>query len=172
MPIPIGFDKPSATLYLRALRIADGLTRARTHGLMSAPDTAAAIRDAVRAGDDDWAWRMLLQGRDHLRLMLGEHPEAIGAWEAIPKSTGQVEWDTLLAAITRQTLSEGAAAMPDWTDPSSLDTPWMPEHPLLTADEVIARTPNFPAKSSDLRSGDVLTKRGLSRLSVGFPPTG
>ncbi len=134
---------PSATLYLRALRIADALAQGHANGLMSAPDAAKAIGDALDAGDEDWAWRMLLQGRDHLRLVLSEHQDAVASWEATPKSTGRTEWDILLAAITRREFARSAAPTPEWANPDPLARPWIPEHPFLTSDEVIEQTPEF-----------------------------
>ncbi|WP_432489372.1 helix-turn-helix domain-containing protein [Kineococcus sp. SYSU DK018] len=77
-----GTVAPSARTLLRAHRLAHALATTHEHGLMSAPTTATAIRHHLRADQPEWAWRMLLQGRDHLRLLLhqaqdtprGPHP--------------------------------------------------------------------------------------------------
>ena len=39
---------------------------------MSAPVTAAAMREYFLAGEVEWIWRMLLQGRDHLAAIIDE----------------------------------------------------------------------------------------------------
>jgi transcriptional regulator with XRE-family HTH domain len=92
-----GKTKPSAQFCLRAGRIGHALHEARGRRLMTAPAAAAAIREAA---DEDWAWKMLLQGRDHLRLMLTRRDGSEAAWEAAPATTGEAGFDTLLAVLT------------------------------------------------------------------------
>src|SRR5437899_13014914 len=58
-----GKTKPTAQFFLRAQRIARALKAANDYRIMTAPATATSIREAT---DEDWAWRMLVQGRDHL----------------------------------------------------------------------------------------------------------
>ncbi|WP_432574032.1 hypothetical protein [Kineococcus sp. SYSU DK005] len=80
-----GTVSPAARTLLRAHRLAHALAATRERGLMSAPATATAIRHHLRTGDEPWAWRMLLQGRDHLRLLL-HHSLAHQAPEAAPEA--------------------------------------------------------------------------------------
>jgi hypothetical protein len=47
----------------------------------SAPVTAKIIRGT---DDEDWSCRMLLQGRDHLRMLLEDGDAALAGWEAAP----------------------------------------------------------------------------------------
>ena len=107
-----GRTKPSAAFCFRARRIARALRTARCSRLMSAPSTATAICDAE---DESWAWRMLLQGRDHLRLMLERADGSAATWEAVPSSTGIPGFDALLAALARREFEHASVEPPAWT---------------------------------------------------------
>jgi transcriptional regulator with XRE-family HTH domain len=135
-----GRTKPTAAFCIRAQRIAEGLAAARRIRVMSAPATAKIIRDA---DDEDWAWRMLLQGRDHLRMLLEDDDPALSGWEAAPPTTGSAGFDTVLAVLARREFSEAGREPPAWCRPGRLPEPWIPDHPLLTREQVIARTPAF-----------------------------
>jgi hypothetical protein len=139
-----GSTRPSGHFCMRARRLADALRAAEGVGLMSAPATGAAIEGYLRAGEPDWAWRMLLQGRDHLQLMLSKQDEElIGSWEAAPASTGSCEFDALLAALTLHEFETAGIAGPEWTRVEPLSEAWFLEHPFLTRDRVIAKTPQW-----------------------------
>lgn len=142
-----GQTRPSAYFVVRAGRLGRGLGAAAERGLMSAPTTALAMREQLLAGATDWAWRMLLQGRDHLTLMLStsdEHPALLAAWEAAPSSTGWVEWDSLLAAVVSHEYDEVGRRAPEWTTTAPLLTEaWIPAHPFLDAKRVRAQTPDW-----------------------------
>ncbi|MEV4266403.1 helix-turn-helix transcriptional regulator [Kribbella sp. NPDC049584] len=135
-----GRTKPTAQFVMRAGRIAHALHEAREHRIMTAPATATAIREAT---DDDWAWRMLLQGRDHLRLLLRRQDGSEAAWEAAPGPTGQAGFDTLLAALAAHEFEAAGEKPPDWTNVEALRDPWIPEHPFLDHDEIIEQTPEY-----------------------------
>jgi transcriptional regulator with XRE-family HTH domain len=135
-----GKTRPTAVFCFRAQRIAQGLAAARRARVMSAPVTAKIIRDA---DDEDWAWRMLLQGRDHLRMLLEDGDDAVCAWEAAPPSTGSAGFDTLLAVLARREFDRAGVRPPAWCEPERLSEPWIPDHPFLTRDEVLARTPEY-----------------------------
>lgn len=136
-----GKTKPSAQFLIRAQRIARGFAKARSRRLMTARDTSAAI---FHSADDDSAWRMLLQGRDHLRLALSsEDHDVEAAWEGAPGSTGGRGFDTLLAALVEKEFDDAGEEAPAWAHPERLPTPWIPEHPFLDSDEVRDRTPEY-----------------------------
>ncbi|MBL7488908.1 helix-turn-helix transcriptional regulator [Frankia sp. AgB1.9] len=135
-----GRTRPTAAFCFRARRIAEGLAAARRTRVMSAPVTAKIIRDAE---DEDWAWRMLLQGRDHLRMLLEDGDAAVSSWEAVPPSTGSAAFDTLLAVLTRREFDAAGIEAPVWCRPKRLPEAWIPRHPFLTHVEVIAKTPEF-----------------------------
>ena len=137
-----GGTRPSAQFCMRAKRLAGSLAAASASGLMSAPATAAALREQLHLGDREWGWRMLLQGRDHLRLMLEKQDEElIGSWEAAPDTTGSSEFDTLLGALARHEFDAAGRSAPEWTRMDPLAEPWLPEHPFLDAERVVAMTP-------------------------------
>ncbi|GAA0608927.1 helix-turn-helix transcriptional regulator [Kribbella sandramycini] len=138
-----GKTKPTAQFFLRAGRIASALQAAREYRILTAPATAAAIREAT---DVEWAWRVLLQGRDHLRLLLARHDGAEAAWEAAPATTGQTAFDTLLATLTAREFAAAGEDPPTWTEVEPLAEPWIPDHPFLSRDEIIAQTPDYLAR--------------------------
>ena len=126
-------------------RIARALHAAREYRIMTAPATATAIREA---GDHDWAWRMLLQGRDHLRLLLRRHDGSEAAWEAAPSTTGHAGFDTLLAVLTAHEFEAAGEEPPEWTRVKPLADPWIPDHPFLDRDEIIQQTPEYLAQAN------------------------
>lgn len=137
-----GTTRPSAHFCMRAQRLAQALRAAALRGLMSAPDTAAEMRTYLRSGDREWAWRMLLQGRDHLRLVLDQQDdELLGSWEAAPSTTGSPEFDALLAALARHEFEATDRPAPEWTAIEPLPQPWAPEHPFLSPERARAKTP-------------------------------
>jgi len=138
-----GRTKPTAQFFLRAGRLAHALHAAREYRIMSAPATAAAIREA---SDEEWAWRMLLQGRDHLRLLLRRHDGSEAAWEAAPGTTGEPGFDTLLAVLTAHEFKAAGQDPPEWSKVEPLADPWIPEHPFLDPDEIIQQTPDYLAR--------------------------
>lgn len=90
--------------------------------------TAAEIADDIRHelgnGDDIMALRMLMDGVNQL-------PDAYAAGEldvtlAEPPSTGDLRWDTLLAAAIRYRLHRMGLHPPRWTFKEPLPTFWWP----------------------------------------------
>lgn len=139
-----GTTRPSAQFCMRAQRLAHSLTAAGALGLMSAPATAAALQEQLNFNDRGWAWRMLLQGRDHLQMMLEKQDdELLGSWEAAPSSTGSIEFDTLLAALAKHEFEIAGRIAPDWARIDPLPEPWIPEHPFLSPERAIAKTPEW-----------------------------
>ncbi|MFC9687251.1 helix-turn-helix domain-containing protein [Kribbella sp. NPDC056951] len=140
-----GRTKPTAQFFLRAGRIARALQAAHEYRIMTSIDTATAIREAR---DEDWAWRMLLQGRDHLRLLLGRRDGSEAAWEAAPTTTGRAGFDTLLAVLTAREFQAAGEDSPQWTKVEGLADPWVPAHPFLEYDEIIEQTPDYLADAN------------------------
>lgn len=141
---------PSAAFYLRALRLADLLKAARERGWMTPPSAAREISHALRRGDDLWALKMTLQGRDHLRELLRAGDSASGAWNAEPRTTGDRGWDALLAALTEREFDQAGREAPRWADADDLRLgerdEWVLPSLLFTADEVRAMTPEWLAR--------------------------
>ena len=112
---------------------------------MSAPVTAAAMREYFLSGGVAWIWRMLLQGRDHLAFIAEERDQVLlDAWEAEPGTVGSVKWEqTLLAAVAAHELEAAGLQAPAWSLREPLADPWMPAHPFLSPDRVRAQTPEW-----------------------------
>lgn len=145
-----GKTVPSAAFYLRALRLADGLKTARERGWMTPQSAAREIRRALGEGDDLWALKMTLQGRDHLRELLRTNDTAGSAWTAAPRTTGDRKWDALLAALTEREFDEADREPPCWTEADGArlgeQDEWVLPSLLLSADEVRAATPQWLAE--------------------------
>lgn len=137
-----GTTQPTAQFLVRAVRLSRALQAARDAGVMSAPATALAIRKHHLTGEITWMWRMLLQGRDHLRFALeAGDQELIDAWEAQPTLIDAAQWDALLAALARHEHDRAGIEPPAWTRTEPLAEPWTPEHPFLSPARVKAQTP-------------------------------
>ena len=145
-----GRTVPSAAFYLRALRLAAALESARDSGWMTPVSTAREIRNALRAGDDVWAWKISLQGRDHLRELLRTDDAASDAWTASPRTTGDRRWDALLAALTRHEFTTAGRQAPAWrTHPARRvhrDEEWVLPSLLFDEPQVRVATPNWLAE--------------------------
>jgi transcriptional regulator with XRE-family HTH domain len=145
-----GKTMPSAAFFVRAQRLASGLTAARDRGWMTPQSTAKAISRAARSGDDLWALKMALQARDQLRELLRTDDPAVVAWSAAPRSTGDRRWDALLAALARHEFERAGRESLRWAARSSLrlgaDEEWTLRSLLLDDDEVRAATPVWLAE--------------------------
>ena len=137
---------PSATLFLRARRLARAMREARGRGLMTAPQAASEIAQALREDDETWAFKMALQGRDHLHVIFETLPALAAAWEARPRSSGSAAWDTLLAALTAHEFAAHARPAPEWTEGRRLDKPWVLDSPRLDEQQIRERTPDWLAE--------------------------
>jgi len=111
--------------------------------------TAAAMREYFLAGETEWIWRMLLQGRDHLAAVAAERDQVLlDSWEAGPGTVGSAEWDALLAAVVAHELEAAGLEAPAWSLREPLADPWMPEHPFLSPDRVRAQTPGWLSRQN------------------------
>ena len=145
-----GRTVPSAAFYLRALRLAAALESARDSGWMTPMSTAREIRLALHQGDDVWALKIALQGRDHLRELLRTDDATSDAWTASPRTTGDRRWDALLGALTRHEFMTVGRQAPTWTTRPARhlnrDDEWVLPSLLLDEPEVRATTPNWLAE--------------------------
>ncbi len=145
-----GNTVPSAAFYLRALRLAASLKAAQERGWMTPQSATREIHRALRKGDDLWALKMTLQGRDHLRELLRANDKASGAWTAAPRTTGDRKWDALLAALTEHEFDAADREPPSWADAHDkrLGKPdeWVLPSLLFDEAEVRAMTPNWLAE--------------------------
>lgn len=144
-----GGTVPSASWYLRAVRLGRALETARLGSWLTSIDVAGAVRRALVEGDAGWALRLVLQCRDDLRAALDDHgnaEEVCGAWEAAPPAIGVAAWDRLLAAVIGFEFETRGLALPGWTrlpDPGSAS---VFGSPFFTDQEVRALTPPWLAE--------------------------
>lgn len=141
-----GKTMPTAAFYLRARRIAASLRGAGERGWMTSLQASRAISSAIAEGDELWAYKMSLQARDHLHEILATDQDLSGAWEAAPGSTGQIEWDVFLGALTAHAFEVAGEEPPRWTRGLELDHEWLLASPLLDDDEVRRETPRWLAR--------------------------
>lgn len=140
-----GQVSPSARFFVHARRVGEALGElARLH-LLSAPALGVALRDALSDNDDDWAFRLLMQGRDHLRFVLARHLDLRAGWAAAPLTTGRGEWDTLTAAVVGHEFTSAVLEPPPWTRHEPLTLAWSLPSALLAPHEVRAATPAWLA---------------------------
>jgi transcriptional regulator with XRE-family HTH domain len=140
-----GQVSPSARFFVHARRIGEVLGQlARLH-LLSAPALGVALRDALSDNDDDWAFRLLMQGRDHLRLVLAQHLDLTSGWAAAPLTTRRGEWDTLTATVVGHEFTSAGLEPPAWTQREPLPHAWSYPSALLSPDEVRVATPAWLA---------------------------
>lgn len=142
-----GHTDPSATFVARAIRIGQALGEAGSAGWMTPLSTADAVRSELVRGDQTWALKMTLQGRDDLRGMLARDLVCAAAWEARPGTTGSTVWDRILAAVTAHELTTAGYQAPAWTAGQPTSPEWMLRNPFLTEDRTRDQTPSWLAES-------------------------
>ncbi len=106
----------------------------------SAADLALDIKREVENHDDITAIRLLMDGVNRLpdAAAHGQLAEALQE----PASTGDIRWDTLLAASIRYRLHSMGERAPEWTFKQPLDRFWFPiRGGFLKAYNDMARTP-------------------------------
>jgi transcriptional regulator with XRE-family HTH domain len=145
-----GTTVPSAAFFLRALRVAASLKAAGSRGWMTPQSTSREISRALRKGDELWALKMTLQGRDHLRELLRRDDGAGQAWATAPRSTGDARWDALLAALTEHEFEAAGRTPPHWADAKDkrleAHVEWVLPSLLFDEAEVRAATPAWLAE--------------------------
>lgn len=109
-----GRTMPTAEFYLRALELAENLRAAHERGWMTPHSVTREVRRGLRDGDETWALKMVLQGRDHLKELLRRGDRAVGAWCGGPRSTGSRQWDAFLGAVVHHEFEAAGQQPPDW----------------------------------------------------------
>jgi hypothetical protein len=91
------------------------------------PDaTAAEVDDALDAGDGDWAFKLIVQARDHLATMLNTDDPAADAWLVRSRSISDARYDALLAALVAHEFEQhDTVRTPEWTMTPPLHPDWI-----------------------------------------------
>lgn len=125
-----GRTTPSADILLRMYRIArEATTDGR--GWPTAAQTAAQMNGALERGQDDWAYRLMLEGRDRLLRL---DPEQRASWAETEPGITDVRWLTLFQAVVKRAWREEWGPAPAWADPRPLGRRWTPLVPLHQRD--------------------------------------
>ena len=140
-----GVTSPSAAFFMRARRLAHGLNVAGHLRRATPGSTGNAVRAALEEGDEVWALKMVLQGRDDLRALLSEGGAGADAWECGPGALGEQAWDALLSAVVAHEFESAGQVAPPWTRRGAGTGPWVFANPYFDADEVRRRTPSWLA---------------------------
>lgn len=138
-----GGTVPSASWYLRAVRLGEGLRLARERSWLTPVAAMAGVRSALLEGDRVWALRLVLQCRDHLQAAFtaGEETASmVAGWEAAPGLAGGPEWDRLLAGLIGHEFEIRGCAVPVWTEQPRGES-WVFGSPFFSEAEVRASTP-------------------------------
>lgn len=144
-----GRTVPSASWYLRAVRVGRALEIAQLRSWITPIDAAEAVRRALVENDSVWALRLILQCRDDLRAALADHggsAEMSAAWEAAPPAIGAAQWDRLLAAIIGFEFEGRGLTPPAWTRLPAGEQESVFGSPFFTDLEVRAATPPWLAE--------------------------
>ena len=153
-----GSTSPSAAFFIRARRLARGLRVARQLRRATPGSTGIAVRAALGEGDEVWALKMVLQGRDDLRALLFSEGAGADAWECDPGALGEQAWDALLSAVVAHEFESAGRVAPRWTRREAGTGPWTFANPYFDADEVRRRTPPWLADRGVLLAGrDLVT---------------
>lgn len=107
---------------------------------LTAADAAVAVREELRRGDEDFAFRTIATFVADLRTL--DHPKDLARCLAPPPTTGSQRWDTLLAVAAGRECRRRNHPRPAWTKRPPLPSWWFPllPDPILTA-RTMQRTP-------------------------------
>ncbi|HET6293404.1 MAG TPA: helix-turn-helix transcriptional regulator [Kribbella sp.] len=142
-----GRTMPSAALHQRALRAASGLSSARRHGWMTPDRTSKQVNEALRADDEEWAFKLVIQARDQLAEMLQRHDPAVNAWLLRSTSISDPRYDALLSALVEHEFDQHDHPLrPEWTNVPRLERTWLQPNARRGADWTRAHTPQWLAK--------------------------
>jgi hypothetical protein len=97
-------------------------------------EAAESIRTALKAGDEVWAWREVIQASDDLARE--SHALRVALTVTRPPTVGVARYDALLAGVVDYWLTIDHLPRPVWLDdpPFTLSEPWdVEELPVLRA---------------------------------------
>lgn len=115
-------------------------TEAARQSWMTARSAADAIKAELQGGDDDFAFRMLVQAITDFRAL--SRPVDIDDFLRRPRPTGDRRWDTLLAAAVARSCRKRGITPPTWTRRPPLESWWFPlDGGGLLAARTVQRTP-------------------------------
>ncbi|MFI5708853.1 helix-turn-helix domain-containing protein [Kribbella sp. NPDC051620] len=138
---------PSAALYQRALRAGRALKSSRAHGWMTPDRTIDEINATLAEGDEQWAFKLVLQARDQLAYQLRNHEMGSDAWLLRSREIADPRFETLLAALIGHEFSSyDERRTPEWARDVRLKKPWLHPNARRGADWTRKNTPPWLAE--------------------------
>ena len=116
------------------------------HNLLTAELAARDIAQALRRDDELWAFKTVLQSRDHVRVLLASKPGKLDGFEADPPPTGSIEWDAFLATVINHEFQVHGLPAPKWSQVPALAADWVLDNPRWDEAEIRDRTPGWLAE--------------------------
>lgn len=115
---------------------------------MTPDSTALAVNRALAEGDTGWAFKMVVQARDHLRATLASvvdptGPDATSAecWRDRHTRIDDDRYDVLLRSIVAREFTERGLPAPAWATGAHLEEPWLLVNPFLGPERTRQQTP-------------------------------
>lgn len=107
---------------------------------LDAIGAADHVRSAVAGGDEDRAYRYVIQLADDLEGLHGA--ERVGACVAPPAPSGDARFDAFIAGVVETRLDAEELPHPVWLQSvSPLAAPWWVDHYTAGSERVVAATP-------------------------------
>ena len=106
---------------------------------LTARSLAREIRRELEDGDPTFALRLIGQAVADLRSL--HDPDELASFLAPPPSTGDLRWDTLLAAVVARECRLRGLPQPTWTRVPPLQSFWFPDDDPILNPRTMQRTP-------------------------------
>lgn len=116
-------------------------------GLMTVDTTCRAANEALRSGDADWAFKIIVQGRDHLRVALASRCGIPARWAHRTTPIEDIRYDALLRALVAHDCVEHGRMPPAWAIGARLSRPWVLVNPFLGEAATRGQTPPWLAEA-------------------------
>jgi hypothetical protein len=124
--------------------------------VMTADSTVRAVNEALENGDHLWAFKMVVQGRDHLRLLLTHGHGTLDSWAHRSVRIVDERYDLLLRALVAHEYAEHDQPGPRWAGTGRVGQPWLPENPVLGAERTRGQTPHWLSEIIYITQRDLL----------------
>jgi len=162
-----GRTMPSAALYERALKTAAALKSARMGGWMTVDNAIDEINKALGEGDSRWAFKLIVQARDHLSEMLDSGDAGSDAWLFRSRQIEDSRYDTLLAAIIEhEFIKRQCRQVPEWAHGARLESAWMQPNARWGEEWTRQHTPDWlSARNIIISDRDLATARSASAVA-------
>lgn len=141
-----GATIPNAALYLRATTFGADRASTRELGLADPDAIAERVNRGLAQGDETWALRLILRGRDDLRAALGRYPEAAGSWACRGREISDARFDGLYAALVAHEFDRAGRTPPRWSDQTPLPIDWVMNDPFRDEPTIRAQTQPWLAR--------------------------